>query len=220
MTYSGITGDLIGMNLDFDEMKQAGRDLLQLVREWRERLCINCGVLDDYLAGILAAMTETSDIRATAEAGFENALSELRRVLQHIKRGNEFEAQKHPFYPQIREYMDNNPLPQDVLYYEAHCVGLFPEYLFFATRNHMASCETKFQAALEEHNIPQLREDLLILGITADELEHLHTLISWLFVLVTPSVAFMQGMVDQIMMSLLCCDENGRRLFQRLVDDF
>jgi len=194
--------------------------LLQRVRDWRERLGTNCGMLDDYLAGILAAMTETSDIRATAEAGFENALSELRRVLQCIRRGNELETQKHPFYPQIKVYTQANPLPQDVLYYEAHCVGLFPEYLFFATREHMAECEARFQVALEEHNVPQLCEALLTLGITADELEQLHNLMSWIFVLVTPSVAFMQGMVDQIMMSLLCRDKGGKCLFQRLVDSF
>jgi len=201
-------------------MKQAGKNLLQLIRDWRERFGTNCGVMDDYLAGILAAITETSDIRATAETGFENALSELRRVLQCIRRGIELEAQKHPFYPQIKAYMETNSLPRNVLYYEAHCVGLFPEYLFFATRNHMASCEEKFQVVLEEHNVPRLREALLSSGITADELEYLHNLMSWLFVLVTPSVTFMQGMVDQIMMSLLCRDESGRRLFQRLVDDF
>jgi len=79
---------------------------------------------------------------------------------------------------------------------------------------HIDERKTKFQAALKEHNIPQMQEALLAVGVSASDIWDLHQA----FTLVAPGIVFMQGMVDQIMMSLLCRDENGRRLFQRLID--
>ena len=221
MNYSEITGDWGERSLDFVEAAQAGEELLRLVREWRERLGTNCGILDNYLAGVLNAMTNTTNARDTAEDGFDEALSELRGILRLIKDGEEDKAQKHPFYPKVREYMDAHPFPQDLLYYETYCTGLFLEYISFAVKNYMKKCNDKYQIELEENNVPQLREALLSsgVGITDKSLNYLNNLISRVFIWIAPSSIFIQGMTDQILLSLILRDNiSGRYVFQRIFD--
>ena len=195
MNYSEITGDWGERNLDFVEAAQAGEELLRLVRGWRERLGTNCGILDNYLAGVLNAMANTTNSRDTAEEGFDEALSELRGILRLIKYGEEDEAQKHPFYPKVRAYIDAHPFPQDLLYYETYCAGLFPEYISFAVKSYMKKCNEKFQTELDENNVRQLREALLSsdTDITKESLDYLNNLISRVFIWIAPSSIFIQG---------------------------
>jgi len=49
-------------------------------------------------------------------------------------------------------------------------VGLFPEYLVFAVEAHIDERKAKFQAALKEHNIPQMQEALLAAGVSASDI--------------------------------------------------
>jgi hypothetical protein len=115
MDYYEITGDS-GNGLNFVNAMQAGQELLRLVRGWRERLGEDCNLLDQYLAGILRAITDTTNAHLTARDGFESALSPLRGILQQIEKGKITEAQQHPFYPKVKAYMDSHPLPQDSFY--------------------------------------------------------------------------------------------------------
>ena len=79
MNYSELTGDT-GKGLDFTEAVRAGEKLLRLVREWRERLGADRGLLDQYLAGVLTAMTDTTNAHLTAGEGFEYGSSSLRGI--------------------------------------------------------------------------------------------------------------------------------------------
>ena len=221
MNYSEITGDWGERSLDFVETAQAGEKLLRLVRDWREILGTNCGILYNYLAGVLNAMTNTTNSRDTAEEGFDEALSELRGILRLIKKGEDDDAQKRPFYPKVRAYMDTHPFPQDLLYYETYCAGLFPEYISFAVKSYMKKCNDKFQAELKENNIPQLHEALLLsgVGITNENLDYLNNLISRVFIWIAPSSIFIQGMTDQVLLSLILRDNiSDRYVFQRILD--
>jgi len=221
MDYPDSTDDWGKNNLDFAEIAQSGEELLRLVREWRERLGTKCGTLDNYLAGVLNAMFNTANTRDATDKGFGEGLSPLRGILRHIKNGEEAEAQKHPFYPKVRMYMDTHPFPQDLLYYETYCAGLFREYVMFAVKGYMRRCGGKFQAELEENNIPKLRDSLLASGasITVDSLDYLNNLISQVFIWIAPPAIFMQGLADQIMLSLILRDkESGRIVFQRILD--
>ena len=220
MNFSDVTGDWGEQNLDFVEMAQSGEEMLRQVRSWRERLGTKCGVLDNYLAGVLKAVTDTTNARDAADEGFD-ALSELRGILRHIKDGKEAEAQRHPFYPQVKAYMDAHSFPQDILYYETYCSGLFREYLTFAVQGYRQRCGDEFQAQLKENNIPQNREALLSAGadITAEGLDYLNNLIARVFVWIAPSTVFMQGMADQLALSLIQRDnESGRFVFQQRID--
>lgn len=217
MDYNEITGDSGGMP-DFTEAARAGQELLRLVREWRERLGADRGLLDQYLAGVLRAMIDTTNARDAAEEGFDKPLSELRVILRQVKEGNENEARRHPFYPRVKAYMDAHTFPQDILYYETYCVGLFAEYAAFAAKNYVDGCSARFQAAMKVENLPQIREALSAAGIATEELDELHRLLR-VFVWVAPSVVFMQGMTDQILQSLMLRDEqSGRYIFNRLLD--
>jgi len=221
MLYEEITGDGGKRNLDFVEIALSGAELLRLVRTWRERLGEKCGVLDNYLAGVLKAVSDTTNTFDTGQEGFEEALRPLRGMLRQIKEGKEEDARQHPFYPQVKAYMDAHPFPHDDLYYSTYCVGLFGEYLAFMVNEYVDGCNEKFKERLEEHGVLQLREALLssAAGITADELKYLHNLISRVLFWTAPSNVFMQGMADQLMVSLISRDENsGRFVFQRLID--
>lgn len=221
MKYNQLTGDS-GNGLDFMEAAQAGKEILRLARVWREKLGTKCSLLDEYLRGILQAMSEATNTFDTSQQGFEGALSDLRGILRRIKEGKEDKARKHPFYPKVRAYMAAHPFPQDGLYYETYCVGLFAEYITFATKRFLDECETRFQAALERANVPQMREALISSNadITAEELDSLELLIGQLFVLIAPSSVFMQGMIDQVILSLLSQNKQSREyVFQRLLDD-
>ena len=145
MKYKDVTGDMGKINLDFDEIALSGQELLQMVSEWRARLGMKCGVLDNYLAGVLNAMIDTNDARNAAEEGFDEAVSELRRILRHIKEGKIGEAQKHPFYPTVKAYMDNHPHDRDFFYYDIYCLGLFPKYLAFSVQRFLEDSDDQFQ---------------------------------------------------------------------------
>ena len=217
MDYYEHTGDT-GKGTDFTEAAQVGQELLRLAREWRERLGTDCGLLDQYLAGVLRALIDTTNARNAAEEGFDKPLSDLRVVLRQIKEGNEDAARRHPFYPQVKAYMDAHPFPQDALYYETYCVGLFAEYATFAAKQFTEDCNTRFQAAREAANLPQIREALYAAGITTAELDKLHGFLR-AFMFAAPSAVFMQGMTDQIIQSLILRDEqSGRYIFNRLLD--
>ena len=221
MKYHDVTGDLGKLNLDFVEMAQSGEELLKMVREWRERLGDKCGVLDSYLAGVLKAMTDTTNALDSGEKGFDEALSGLRSILRHIKEGKDGELRQHPFYPKVRAYMDAHPITQDALYYETYCTALFPQFLTFSVEEFREKCNADFNTSLEEYNIPQLRKTLLSSGtsITEEGLNYLHNLISRVFVFIAPSSVFMQGMADHIILSLISQDKkSGRYAFNLLID--
>jgi len=166
-------------------------------------------------------MADTTNAYDVAEEGFDGALSGLHGILRQIKEGQEYEARQHPFYTKVRAYMDDHPFPPDPLYYSTYCVGLFGEYLTFAVKAYTDKCNGQFQTELEANNIPQIREALLSSGsgITADDLKCLHNLISRVLLWIAPSSVFMQGMADQLILSLISRDEaSGRYVFQRLID--
>ena len=122
------------------------------------------------------------------------------------------------FYPKVKAYMDAHPFPQDILYYETYCVGLFVEYITFATKQFTEGCNARFQAAQEAANLPQIREALYAVGITAEDLNRFHRLLR-AFMFAAPSAVFMQGMTDQILQSLVWRDEqSGKYVFNRLLD--
>jgi hypothetical protein len=183
MKYEELTGDCGEKGVDFAGIAEAKTELLRLVRSWRKTLDAERGLLDDYLAGFLRAMSSTSNIRDTAEAGFGEALPEP----QKIKEGD---------------------------------AGLLAVSAPLAARRYMEQCNARFEEALREQKIPQLRDALLTTGgvITAEGLEYLHSLISQTFVFVPPSEVFMQAMFDQLLISLTARDEaTGEALFQRLI---
>jgi hypothetical protein len=221
MKYEELMGDCYEKGVDFSGIAEARAELLLLVRTWREKLGPDRGLLDQYLAGFLRAMTGTANVRDMAEAGLKEALPELRGLLRAIKDGNEDEARKHPFYPQAKAYVDAHPAPQDDLYYETCFVRLLVEYAPFAARRYMERRDAQFQEALAAENLQQLREALLSTGVAimAEGLDYLHSLIGQLFVFAPPSSVFMQGMFDHALLSLITQDnENGAYLFQRLLD--
>ena len=80
MDYYELTGDT-GKEPDFTEAARAGQELLRIVRGWREGLGAERGLLDQYLAGILRAMTDTTNAHLTARDGFESALALYRGLL-------------------------------------------------------------------------------------------------------------------------------------------
>ena len=220
MNYRDVTGDGGKINLDFGEIALSGKELLGMVREWREMLGEKCGVLDNYLAGVLNAMSDTTDASEAANEGFD-ALSALRVILRNMKEGKEAEAQSHPFYPQIKAYMDAHPFPQDSLYYDTYSLALFPEYLTFSVNGYLERCNDTFQEKLKKYHVPQNREALLSAGadITEEALDYLNNLIARVLAWVTPSSVFMQGMADQLILSLITQDKkSGAYVFRRLLD--
>ncbi|MCL2513608.1 MAG: hypothetical protein FWF08_06875 [Oscillospiraceae bacterium] len=221
MNFSDVTGDWGEQNLDFVEAAMSGEELLRQVRAWREKLGPKRGVLDNYLAGVLKALTDTTNTFDAGQEGFEEALRPLRGILRQIKEGKEEDARQHPFYPQVRAYMDAHPFPHDDLYYSTYCAGLFGEYLTFAVQDYRQRCNDNFQAELAENGVPELYEALLSSGadITAESVDYLHNLIARVFVWIAPSTVFMQGMADQIVLALIQRDaESDRAVFQRLLD--
>jgi len=219
MNYSDLTGDT-GKGLDFTEAVRAGEKLLRLVRNLRERLGADYGLLDQYLVGVLTAMTDTTNAHLTAAKGFEYGTSPLRGILRNIKEGNEDEARYHPFYPQVKAYIDAHPLLEDAFHYDLYFLGLFAEYVPFAIQEYMDECNNELNEHLQEENVLQLREALQSSNaVTADELHLLHSLISRVFTWVAPSSIFAQGMVDQMMLTLIGQDEESDgHLFQRILD--
>jgi len=221
MLYEEITGDGGMRNLDFVEIALSGEELLKMIREWREKLGDKSGILNDYLAGILTAATETASTFDTGDDGFDRALSELRGILRHIKEGNEEEAREHPFYPNVRAYMDSHAFSQDSLYYETYCVGLFPEYFKYAVKGFLDRCNDKFRERLNEYGVPRLYETLLSsgAGITADDLKYLSNLFSRVLSWTAPSTVFMQGMIERLTLSLISQDKkSGKYVFEMLLD--
>jgi hypothetical protein len=206
---------------DFRDAIQAGQELFQLARGWRERLGADRGLLDQYLVGILQAMTDTTNALLTAGDGYETALSPLRDIIQQIKAGKVAEAEKHPFYPKAKAYMDAHPLPQDSLQHELYYLALFTEYVPFAVKRFLDECDATFKELLEEENIIPMQKALLAsdAGITEDDLGYLHGLISRAVGWIPPSGVFIQGMVDQMLLTLAGQDENsGEYILQRLMD--
>lgn len=221
MDYNEIIGDS-GKWPDFTKKVQAGHELLQLLRELWGKLGANRGLLDQYLAGIMQAMTDTTNAHLTARDGFESGLSPLRGILRQIKEGKIPEAQTHPFYPMVRAYIDAHPLPHDNLQYELYYLGLFMEFVPYAAKNFMDECDAAFKEHLAEENVTLLRNALLSSNaeITEENLNDLHGLISRAFVWISPSSIFMQGMVDQMLLSLIWQDcESGDYVFSRLIDE-
>lgn len=222
MLYREITGDEGKRNLDFDEIADSGEELLRMVRAWREKLGTKRDLLDQYLAALLYAIIDTANARDTAEQGFDDAMAELRDILRRFKEGKQDEARQHPFYPKVRAYMDAHPFGQDLLFYETYCVGLFGEYLSFALEGFINRCDEAFKAYAAKYHVPHLREALLssAADITKDDLSYLDNLISRVLYWVAPSTIFMQGMADQLLLSLAVRDGNsGKFVFQRLLDD-
>ena len=219
MEYNELTGDT-GKGLKLTAVAQTGNKLLRLVRELRERLDEDRGLLAQYLAGVLTAMTATTDAYRTAGAGFEFGTSPLRDILRSIVEGNEDEARTHPFYPKAKAYMDAHPLPQGAYTFDLYYMGLFLEYVPFAIQEYMDECNSTFKEHLEEENVQQLRRALLSSGVVAaGDLDSLHELLSQVITWVAPSSIFAQGMVDQMLLALIVQDdESDVNVFQRVLD--
>ena len=166
-------------------------------------------------------MPDTTNAHLTARDGYETALSPLRDILRQIKAGNVSEAKKNAFYPKVKTYMDAHPLPQDGFQYELHYLGLFAEFIPFAVKSYMDDYSDTFIEKLDERNIMQLEEALLASDavITEADLDYLQGLIARAVFWIAPSEILVQGMVDQMLLSLIWQDEkSGGYILQRLMD--
>lgn len=210
-----------GQVIDCAEAARLGEEILRLVRCWRERLGTKRYLLDDYLRGILKALTETTSAYDTADEGFNEALSDLRGICRAIREGREDEAREHPFYPTLAAYLAAHDIPKDSLHNESCCAGLFAEFSEFAAHRFIDECDTRFREALEREEYEKRREALLNAeaGISMQDVDRLYYLIMRLFIRLSPASVFIQGMIDQVTMSLILRDiKSGDYVFQRLLD--
>jgi hypothetical protein len=97
-------------------------------------------------------------------------------------------------------------------------LGLITEYVPFAVQDFMDEYNAKFKANMEEENITQLRKALLSSGADIAE-DNLNRLVARVFVRTAPSELLVQGMIDQVLLSLTWQNEqSGEYVFQRLID--
>ena len=208
--------------LDYPQIASLGKNTLSLIRSHRLKFGANSQLLDDFLYCILNSLTESVSASDAVEAGFTDAISELRNMCSKFKTGNTEEIAKHPFYPTLKTYADTHPLPHDMAYGDSLCVGIFPDYAKQAKEFFLNRINSRLFENLKEHGYQEKREALLSsnAGITPDEIDGIHIQITSLFTIVPFAAIFFQGMLDQILMSLLMQDEkSGEFVFQRLLDE-
>ena len=77
-------------------------------------------------------------------------------------------------------------------------MGTFQKFAAFATHRFNEECDRKLRERLEKNGLPEMRETLLRseVGFAADDIDGLLDHIIWLFIMVSPTSVFIQGMVD------------------------
>lgn len=209
--YGGIFG-----KAETAHLNRTMEEFLQLSSTIRGKLGKQAYLLDKYISMILEG-TNATLVQEAAEQGFAMS-GELRRLCHSVMDGTE-DDKEHPLYEKAREYICSHPLPyqEQATKLDLYHIALFSDLMEYATKQYHDRQKEKQRAV---YDIVYLRDLYRKIGtIIEDEglMEQLNLLLRQRFLIVTPMVAFLQGMTNDLLYSLTSQDiETNHYSFQLL----
>lgn len=195
-------------------LSRAFTEFSELASGIRRKLGRLAYLLDEYISLLLEGAGATL-ARSAAEDGFA-AASELRRLCRKIMDGKT-DCVGHLLYERVRAYISEHPLPyrEHVTRHNLYCIALAENYLEYAAGKYRQEQKEFLQKTLDIFHLRDLYSKIGALLGGEDEPERLNLLLRQRFLIVTPMSAFLQGLTDDLLRSLVSRDiETGKRAVQ------
>ncbi len=211
---SGILGSASG-----DNLKRSFNEFLQQASEIRIRLGKQKYLLDKYLSYLFEATNGILAYEAASE-GLETE-STLSSLCSEILKGDA-KSKDHPFYEQIKAFIDAHPLQYQESFTKLSLYDLMlsDSYLEFVYKQYYTDLVDDIKAFLDIVDLNSLYNKICDTLGGEKEMEHLNLLFCERFLIVKAMDIFLQGMTNQLLYSLTYRDrETSKQIFQLLLDE-
>lgn len=211
---SGILG-----NATVDNIKQSFKDFFKQATEIRTRLGKQRYLLDKYLSYLFEATNGILAYEAATE-GFETE-STLNSLCAEMLKGDA-KSKDHPFYEQVKAFIDAHPLKYQECYTQQSLYGamLSSSYLESVYEQYYTDIVADIRVFLDIVDLNNLYNKICEVLGGEKEMEQLNLLFYQRFLIVKAMDIFLQGMINQLLYSLTYRDrETSKQVFQLLLDE-
>lgn len=208
--YEGIIGKA--------ETAHLGRTLqecFELAAAVRRKLGKQDYLLDKYISMILEGVNATL-LYSAAESGF-SASSELRHLCLAVM-DRKTDCTEHPMYEKAQAYIAAHPLEyqERCTKLNLYCIALASDFLEYAADKYDQQQKEVQRAVFDIVYLRDLYRKIGALLGSEEPLEQLNLLLHQRFMLVTPMVAFLQGLTNDLLYALTSRDVETNRLAVQL----
>lgn len=197
-------------------INDAFAEFMNLAKAIRERLGTHKYLLEQYLLGLLHAVSSIPCIDTASDA--ENYSSYCRRICRQTMGG---EAPTLPLGYRMRSYMEAHPFaslkdPTRMEIYMTDLSGFNLEYAIGQYQDYLGTCQSSL---FDRDKSAKLYRDIVRLLGNESDMERLNALFAQRFLLVKPIPLFIQAYTQELMGSLLYQDPQlDRSILQLLLD--
>lgn len=202
------------VSADIEALALISNDIIGCVKRHRTILGERSGLLDKFILGVLKLLNNSGAFDYTSGA-FDDINSELRGLCVAVRDGKNYS--KHPFYPFLKAFINDNPCPAPEIYVDYYCAAVSLQYSEYALNKYIEKRKQSLTAILEEAQITELAAELEKF-IPSSDLEELCSLMFKRLVITPASNVFLQSAADQLILSYLLEDNTSRYVFQHLLD--
>lgn len=199
-----------------EAMNDAFAEFMNLAKAIRERLGAHKYLLEQYLLGLLHAVSSIPCIDTASDA--ENFSSYCRRIYRQTMRGD---TPTVPLGHRMRSYMEAHPFAslKEHTRMEIYMTELFDfnlEYAIGQYQDYLDTCQSSF---FDRNEIAELYRNIVRLLESESDMDRLNALLAQRFLLVKPIPLFIQAYTQDLLGSLLYRDpQSDRSVLQLLLD--
>lgn len=211
--YEAIFGKAETAHLD-----RALREFFELAATIRRRLGKQGYLFDKYLLHVLDAVNSIG-IRDSADTGLDSA-SELRQLCADVIDGKT-DRHEHPLYETIKTFVESHPVSfqEDESRINYYCANLISEFIQYAAERFALDKRNLLSKTVDIVTLRDLYRKISAIIGGEEQMERLNLLIRQRFLIVTPMVAFLQGLNTDLLLNLTYRDpESSKQLFQLVLD--
>ena len=184
-------------------MNDAFSEFMNLAKAIRERLGAHKYLLEQYLLGLLHAVSGIPCIDTASDA--ENFSSYCRRICRQTMRGD---TPTVPLGHRMRSYMEAHPYAslKEHTRMEIYMTELFSfnlEYVIGQYQDYLDTCQSSF---FDRNEIAELYRNIVRLLGSESDMKRLNALFAQRFLLVKPIPLFIQAYTQDLLGSLLYRD--------------
>lgn len=197
-------------------MNDAFSEFMNLAKAIRERLGAHKYLLEQYLLGLLHAVSGIPCIDTASDA--ENFSSYCRRICRQTIRGD---TPTVPLGCRMRSYMEAHPYAslKEHTRMEIYMTELFSfnlEYVIGQYQDYLDTCQSSF---FDRNEIAELYRNIVRLLGSESDMKRLNALFAQRFLLVKPIPLFIQAYTQDLLGSLLYRDpQSDHSVLQLLLD--
>ncbi len=189
-------------DLEPDFIRTALSEFYGKIREIKERLDWRSSLIDGYIEVVFSAI-EVTNLEDAVKEGYSDGMGRLRSLCRDIlqKKGDK----THPMYWQAKAFMNKHPLPDNpgISRSDIYAGALMPDFGVYAVEEYYKNYCDKLKNDQIERIDAAYKAICDALG-TEEPMQELNQIIKKYFLRVPVMLAFLQGVVEDMLGTLAC----------------